>query len=121
MAVLEQTLGRPLGRVMCLLHQAELAYRALFCHLDGITAGPAAWTGPIGKPIRSDVHSLPVTSFTGIPFEDSATEYDDLEFSSDFQLLYDCVRAVNTGDTGPVAGKKHGKMHKPVVTRRRVA
>lgn len=111
MAVVEKTLGRPLGRVVCLLHQAELAYRALFCHLDGVTAGPTAWTGPIGKAIRSEVHLLPVAQFAVVPCEDFPAVPAHVQFSSDFQLLYECARAAISGDAGAVACKKHGKMH----------
>lgn len=111
MAVMEQTIGRPLGRVVCLLHQAELAYRALFCHLDGVTAGPKAWTGPVGKAICTEVHLLPVTSFARIPCEDFPSPSDHVKFSSDCQLLFDCARAVVTGDASAVANKTHGKLH----------
>ena len=54
---MEQAMGRPLGGVVCLLYQAELAYRALLCYLNGVTAGPRAWarTGPTGKAICNEV------------------------------------------------------------------
>ena len=111
MAVMEQTIQRPLGRVVCLLHQAELAYRALFCNLDGVTAGPTAWTGPIGKAIARDVHQLPVANFAPIPCEEFPSLSDQVTFSSDCQLLVDCAKAVVFGDAGVVADKKHGKLH----------
>ncbi|KAF0311034.1 hypothetical protein FJT64_018102 [Amphibalanus amphitrite] len=36
---------------------------------------------------------------------------ENVQFSSDFQLLYDCARAVITGDGSSIADRKHGKMH----------
>ena len=111
MAVMEQTMGRPLSRVVCLLHQAELAYRALFCYLDGVTAGPKAWTDPIGKAICKEVHLLPVTNFAPIACEDFPSPSDQIKFSSDCQLLFECARAVISGDASAVASKTHGKLH----------
>ena len=113
MANFEELVGRPLGRVICLCHQAELPYRTLFHLLDGGTTGPSTFSGPIGKCIAWPVHSLPVTDFERVDCVDFPTMPSDVEsgLSSDLKLLYQCANAVVTGDAGKVAKKTHGKLH----------
>ena len=51
MAEFEDLLQRPCQRFVCIIHHAELPFRYLFEALDGETAGPEAFNGPIGKTI----------------------------------------------------------------------
>ena len=113
MAQLERLIGRPLGRVVCMCHQAELPFRALFRALAGVTAGPTAWTGEIGKAIGGNVHALPITEFVPVPVPDfpDIPAAVETRFSSDLRLLCQCARAVVTGNASTVADKRHGKMH----------
>ena len=108
----EALLGRALGRVVCLCHQAELPYRALFYHLDGKTTGPTTFSGPIGKKIAGDVHSLEVASFPTIQDADLPDVPPEIEqdLSSDVRLLYRCAKAAATGDAATVAHLRHGKL-----------
>ena len=63
MALFEQLVGLPLGRVIFLCHQAQLPYRAPFHALDSKTSGPATCTGPIGNCIAGAVHAVTVAMF----------------------------------------------------------
>lgn len=47
--MMEDALQKPLQWLICLLHCNELPLRALIQHLDGKTAGPGQFKGPIGK------------------------------------------------------------------------
>ena len=113
MACLERHLGRPLSRVVCLCHQAELPYRALFRSLDGQTVSPGAFAGPIGKRIAGPVHSLPMVPFAAVQCDDFPDLPPDVEadLSSDFRLLYQCARCVVSGDGTSVAHKTHGRVN----------
>ena len=107
MAKLEQLLGRPLSRVVCLCHQAELPYRALFRQLDRQAMSPNAFAGPIGKRIDGPVHTMPVVAFQPIQSDDLPDLTADVEagLSSDFRLLYQCAKCVMSGDGTSVAHK----------------
>ena len=67
MAHFEALLERALVRVICLFHQTKLPYLALLHHLDEKTTGPKTFSGPIGKHIGVDVHSLEVAISPTIP------------------------------------------------------
>ena len=114
MAKLENKLGRPLTRAICLTHQAELPYRALFKDLDGQTKGPNTWSGVIGRRISGPVHTLPVVEFAPVPCADFPALTADVEtsLSKDFQLLFQCARCVSTGECDPsVARRTHAKVN----------
>ena len=112
MAQFESLLGRPLGRVVCLCHQVELPYRALFQSVDGKTTGPTTFSGPIGKSIAEDVHRLkiadcPVIQCSDFPEIPPATASS---LSSDLKLLYRSAKAVVSGNVEGLAGLRHGKL-----------
>ena len=114
MAKLESMLGRPLTRAICLTHQAELPYRALFKTLDGQTKGPNTWSGVIGRRLSGPVHTLPVVEFAPVPCADFPVLTADVEasLSKDFQLLFQCARCVTTGECDPsVARRVHAKVN----------
>ena len=113
MACLERMLGRPLTRIVCLCHQAELPYRALFRSLDGDTKGPYTWGGPIGRQLSGPVHTLPLVNFGQIPCEDFPTLPAEVQsgLSKDLQLLYQCAKCVVMGDSGSVTHRRHAKLN----------
>ena len=63
---LEEMLGRPMQRAVCLLHCNELPLRHVFLELDGSTAGPNAFSGPIRKKLVGPVSSWEVKKFQPI-------------------------------------------------------
>ena len=63
---------------ICMFHFNELPRRHLFTHLDGITAGPKAFTGALGKALPS-CQSQDIVSFKAIA--------GDLPQITDFEIL----------------------------------
>ena len=53
-ACVEEELGRPLQRVLCLKHTIEIIWHKYFIVLDGETSSPTTLTGPIGKVVSGD-------------------------------------------------------------------
>uniref|UniRef100_A0A6P7H9T0 Uncharacterized protein LOC114349245 n=1 Tax=Diabrotica virgifera virgifera TaxID=50390 RepID=A0A6P7H9T0_DIAVI len=51
--LLEIALNRPLQWFICMLHLNELPLRHLLIQLDGVTQGPKAFSGAIGKAIQA--------------------------------------------------------------------
>ena len=113
MAHLERLLGRRLTRVVCLNHQAELPYRALFKKLDGGTTGPFSFAGPIGRMLAGPVHQLPVAQFRPLSgAELPAVPPEVLSgLSKDLRLLVECAFAVASGDGTAVAHRQHGQVN----------
>ena len=113
MAHLERLLGRPLSRVVCLNHQSELPYRALFRKLDGETTGPSSFSGPIGRMLAGPVHQLPLAQFPPLPGAELPTLPPDVVsgLSKDLRLLVECATAVASGDGTAVAHRKHGPVN----------
>ena len=106
---LEVHIGRPLQWAVCLLHFIELPFRHLFIHLDGETAGPTSFCGPIGKKL-SDCGKLAVIGFEKIDCE--IPEVDRKTLSKDQSYLFDISQAIKTGivpndlanrDPGPIS------------------
>ena len=62
-AVLERRLGHVLQRSGCMLHHVEKPYEHLHEYYDGVTTGPATFSGPIGIAIEGDVWKLEVGNF----------------------------------------------------------
>ncbi|KAE8741984.1 hypothetical protein FOCC_FOCC012463 [Frankliniella occidentalis] len=63
---LEENIKMPLQWVICLLHFNELPFRALFEHVDSVSASPNLYTGPIGSKLP-DCEKLPVAKFVSFP------------------------------------------------------
>ena len=93
MAHFEALLGRAIVRVICVCHQTELPYPALLHHIDEKTTGSTTFSGPIGKQIGGDVHSLEVVISPSIPSADlpRLTAEVEQELSSEVKLLYRCA------------------------------
>ena len=114
MARLEARLGRPLTRVVCLCHQAELPYRALFRSLAGRTLSKDRFEGEIGDMIEGAVHERPLAAFQPLG---SAADLPALSaeversLNSDMQLLYQCAKCVAAGDGSAVAHRIHGQLN----------
>ena len=62
-AVLERRLGYVVQRSGCMLHHIEKPYEHLHEHYDGVTTGPATFSGPIGKAIEGEVWKQEVGNF----------------------------------------------------------
>ena len=107
MAESEELLQRPCQRFICILHHAELPSRHFFEALDGETAGPEAFKGPIGKTIIEDVWKQKLVEFT--PFQNhevlslikTIPELDFKGLSKDHQHLIMMVNRVLTGQLLP--------------------
>ena len=92
--LLELEFSKPLQWFVCQLHANELPLRHLLEHLDGVTAGPRAFKGPIGK-LMANCEQLPVIVFEKIEADFPEVTADDL--STDQQYLFDICEAVITG------------------------
>lgn len=91
---LENHIGRPLQWSVCLLHFNELPFRHLFQHIDGQTAGPKSFSGPIGQQLNGCEKSPPVA------FEPIEVFIPDIErklLSKDQQYLLDISKAIASG------------------------
>ena len=51
---MEEELGRPLQRVLCLKYTIEIIWHKYFIALDGETSSPTTLTGPIGKVVSGN-------------------------------------------------------------------
>ena len=85
--------------MVCLLHQCELPFRHLFKKLDGTTANPIHFQGPIGKLLAGDVWKRPIQKFKRIEIDypELPTEVVD-SLSTDAQYLYKICDAVSKGE-----------------------
>ena len=95
--LMELDLNRPLQWCICLLHTNELPLRHLVSSLDGTTAGPTEFCGPIGKAIKT-CEKLPVTSFSSISMENMPDNIDRMILTNDQQYLYDICLAISHGE-----------------------
>ena len=69
-SLLEEHLERPLQWDVCFLHHLERPFLRFFCHVDGKTLGPEAFSGPKGKQIAGEVHLLPIVNYAAVPHPD---------------------------------------------------
>ena len=66
MAIIERRVGHAIQRSGCMHHHLEKPYEHLHNHYDGVTTGPATFSGPLGKSIEKDVWKEEVVNFTPI-------------------------------------------------------
>ena len=98
-ATLEELLQRPLQWAICLLHTNQLPLRHVFKHLDGVSASPDSFSGPIGKELNGLVSDWKVVNFRPL----SSIEFPYLpqeviqNLSSDQFYAYQICRAVISG------------------------
>lgn len=110
---LEKKLNRPLHWIICLMHFNELPLKSLFNNIDGTSAGPKSFTGPIGKSLEN-CEMQKVTKFTQIFSDDmpvlSQAIINDL--SADQKYLYEIIHAVQTGECSAIlANKRPGPLN----------
>ena len=108
---LEEAIGKPLHWFICQLHANELPLRHLVQHLDGGTAGPNRFSGPIGKAM-ANCENLPVIKFAAISNEFPKIDIEVIkDLSTDQRYLWDICQAVTNGNCSTSLSKKHpGKM-----------
>lgn len=106
---LELHVKRPLQWFICMFHFNELPLRHLFAHLDGTTAGPNAFTGPLGKSLPS-CQSHEIVSFKTIDGDlPEIVDFDSL--SKDQRYLYEMCLAVKSGSISEsLSNREPGKM-----------
>ncbi|GBL99672.1 hypothetical protein AVEN_249723-1 [Araneus ventricosus] len=80
---------------ICLLHFNELPFRHIFQHIDGQTAGPKSFIGPIGKQLTC-CEKLPVVDYE--PIDCSIPDIDRNLLSKDQQYLLDISEAITLGN-----------------------
>lgn len=101
--LLEEELKKPLQWFICQLHANELPLRHLMEHLDGVTAGPRAFAGIIGKSL-STCEQLPIVAFEPIESNDLSVTVSDL--STDQQYMLEMFEAVRTGSCSEYLSKR---------------
>ncbi|PZC78138.1 hypothetical protein B5X24_HaOG202589 [Helicoverpa armigera] len=105
---LERRFGKPMQWLICQLHANELPLRHLIQHLDGKTTGPVAFSGPIGKLLKT-CETREITRFE--PIAVCLPDLSKIKLSSDQQYLYDMCVAVSTGSVSYDLAKRFpGKM-----------
>ena len=99
--IIEEKINRPLQRFVCLLHANELPLRHLFFHLDGVTQGPRAFAGSIGKLLSRNVELLPVIEYDMIEFESTDQDFVISDLSTDQKLLLQMCQGISNGCITP--------------------
>lgn len=90
--------GRPVHWFICLLHSNELNLRELFTKLDGVSAGPRSFSGPIGKKLSEDLHNKPLVSFSPVPGNLQNLDKQTIDaLSTDQQILYKLTAGIIGG------------------------
>jgi len=92
--LLEKELQKPLQWLICKLHANELPLRHLLKHLDGVTSGPRAFKGLIGKQLLG-CETLPLAVFVAI--EGELPDINRLNLSTDQRYLCDMCDAISKG------------------------
>jgi len=92
--LLEDKLDRPLQWVVCLLHFNELPFRHFFLSIDGLTAGPNKYSGPIGSLLTS-CEALAVVKFKSVDCD--LPEMKPTDLSSDQRYMYEIADAIRLG------------------------
>jgi len=92
---LEHHIRRPLQWSICLLHFNELPLRHLFQHIDGQTAGPKSFLGPIGQQLN-DCEKLPTVAYE--PIEVFIPNIERNLLSKDQKYLLDISKAIASGN-----------------------
>ncbi|GBN48121.1 hypothetical protein AVEN_87101-1 [Araneus ventricosus] len=80
---------------ICLLNFNDLPFRHIFQHIDGQTAGPKSFSGPIGQQLTCS-EKLPVVDYE--PIDCSILDIDRNLLSKDQQYLLDISNAITLGN-----------------------
>ena len=95
---LEEAYQKPLHWFVCQIHGNELNLRHVFASLNGMTAGPKAFTGPIGKAAVTIQGAEAVAEFRPIPGQvQEIAPNIAANLSNDQLLLYRLALAVQSG------------------------
>jgi len=97
--LLERQLGRPVHWFVCMLHGNELPLRHLMQNIDGVTHGPQAFSGVIGKALVN-CELQEIVHYSSIPLQ-NCPNMDEIELSTDQQYLYNICKAVASGSCNP--------------------
>ena len=95
-ASIKTLIGRPMQRVICLLHLNELPLRHAFQNLDGVTSGPESFSRPIGWQLNGTVSEWKVVKFKSILNPKFSVIPNSLmdDFSSDQYFAYRIFSAI---------------------------
>ena len=116
-AVLERRLGHVVQRSGCMLHHMEKPYEHLHEYYDGVTTGPATFSGPIGNAIEGDVWKLEVGNFIPVLNPELLTVIRELpqevrvNLSRDIKYALGIAEVVITGMINEWTRKKSGNIH----------
>ncbi|GBN62988.1 hypothetical protein AVEN_25689-1 [Araneus ventricosus] len=91
---IENHVGRPLQWSICLLLFNELPLRHIFQHIDGQTAGPKSFSGPIEQQLTC-YEKLPVVDYE--PIDCSIPDIDRNLLSKGRQYLLDISNTITLG------------------------
>lgn len=103
---IEESLGHSVQWIICLLHINELPLRHIFQKLDGTTAGPSAFTGPIGLKLKG-AQNQPISNFKPIKIDLSNVEKISNELSTDQKYLFQICTAISNGCITPNLAQKN--------------
>ena len=95
-ALLEQSLCKPLQWNICLLHGNELPLRHLITNIDGPTMGPRSFSGPIGK-LLPNCEKMTLASYEPIISENIPKGDYMNDLSCDQKYLLNIFEAVKSG------------------------
>ena len=99
--LLEQHIGTPVQWAVCMLHINELPLRHLFSEIDGSTAGPNAFKGPLGRRLTAapTLASCDIVDYNPIesPNLPLLIDSDMCELSTDQKYMYLITQAIKTG------------------------
>ena len=97
-AHLENQLERPLQRVVCQMHFAELPARHLFYHFYGKPNGPIGPGGEFGNMLNTlNENLLPFVEYETIPSNVPIVPRELFRDKQDLIVFYDLIRAVENG------------------------
>ena len=99
--VLEKILERNLHCIGYSLHQNKLPLRPIFKKLDGETAGPKSFNGPLAQKCAENIHLIPPVQFNFIKTNINAgflkTEVKN-DLNNDQKLLLEYCVSISSGE-----------------------
>nr|CAI5849554.1 unnamed protein product [Callosobruchus analis] len=107
--LIESTLGRSLHRFVYQLHGNELPLRHLFQYLDGKTAGPKCFSGPIGILLQK-CETLPLVNYKPIETKADFPVLDCKDLSTEQKYLLEICHAV-VKSPPELLSRSPGKLH----------
>lgn len=107
---IEESLGRALQWLICLLHTNELPLSKLLMHLDGTIFDPKQYSGEIARQIQN-CETLPIANF--VPNQCILLNIDVKDLSIDQKYLYEICQAISSGDFPDyLANRNQGTINK---------